>query len=94
MKSIPLLKGMYNPTADMRQACKPQMKNQTSVWEILNEMTWTIRVLMNKREMQVKEGFLKELRLKEVFRSLMGLRNRERERERKEGRASYGCVPS
>lgn len=94
MKSIPLLKGMYNPTEDMRQACKPQMENQTSVWEIPNEMTWTIRVLMHKTEMHVKEGFIKELRLKEVFRSPTGLRNRKRERERKEGRASYRSVPS
>ena len=35
---------------------------------------------MGKKEMQVKEGFIREIGLKVGFRSLAGLRERERER--------------
>lgn len=52
------------------------------------EKTWDVGILKTKRDAQVKEGYVRGLGLRVGFRSLAGLRERERERQRpgEEGR--------
>lgn len=52
------------------------------------EKTWDVGILKTKRDAQVKEGYVRGLGLRVGFRSLAGLRERERDkgRERKGGR--------
>lgn len=79
-----MLKGIYNPTKDMRQTCKTHTQNQAGLWEALNEKIWIIKVLMRKKVMKVK-AFIKEMGLKVGFRNQARLTEREGRRDVKRG---------